>query len=99
MLVAVVQRILEQLDLDAGQRVLVVLEPGLDDRHLVAEQPVALRADAAEVVVEPDRVQPADPAVVEQCLDPREVGRGVVGQAPLLVQRRRRRWSPAPARA
>ena len=41
----------KQLDFDGGQCLLVVLEPGLGDRHLVAEQPVALRADAPEVVV------------------------------------------------
>ena len=77
---AVVQRVLEQLELDIGQGVLVELELCLDGGHLVAEQAVAFGADAAKVVVEADRVEPADVAVVEQLLDPREIELGVVGQ-------------------
>ena len=86
---SIMPRVLEQLDLDVGQKILVELEPGLDEGHLVAEQFLALGADAAEVVIEPDGVQPTDAAIVEQGLDPCEVGEGMVGPAALLVQRRR----------
>ena len=87
---AVVQRILKQLELDVGERILVKLELGFDRGHLVLEQSVAFRADAAKLVVEANRVEPADLAVFEQFLDVGEVEVGVVRQGLLLFVGRRR---------
>ena len=88
-LAPVVEGFLEKFDLDVGQEVLVLLESRLDDGHLAAEQAVALGADAAEIIVEADGVQPADSAVIEQGLDPGEILLGVVGLAGLIVERGR----------
>src|SRR5262245_19015683 len=79
-----VQEILDQLELDAGQGVFVELQLRLDRGHLILEQPVALRADPAKIVVEPDRVEPADASVVEQAFDLGEIAVGAVGEAALL---------------
>ena len=81
----VVPRVVDQLHLDVAQGVLGRREPVGGDGEVAADDPGPLGAEPAEVVVEPQGVEVADLAVVEQRLDPGEVGLGVVGQGALLV--------------
>ena len=93
------QRVLDQLELDTGQHIFIILQLRLDRGQLVPEEPVALRADAAEVVVQPEGVEPADVAVVEKLLDLGEVALGAIGQGALLFQRGAAAGRPGPARS
>ncbi len=88
MLEAVMQRVLKQFKLDSRERILVKLQLGFDRGHLVLDQPVAFRADAAKFIVKADRIEPADLAVIEQLFDVGEVEVGMVRQRFLFLVRR-----------
>ena len=85
---AVVERVLEELDLYIGQGVLEALQPGLDNGHFVADQSLAFRRDAAEFIIQADRIEPANATVVEQLSDLGEILVGVVGERLLFLERR-----------
>ena len=80
------QRVLDQLELDIGQCILIVLQLRLDAGQLVPQDPVALGTDAAEVVIQPQSIEPADVPIIEKLLDLVKVGLCAVGQGTLLLQ-------------
>ena len=97
-LVAIMQRVLEQLDFDICQGILEELQPGFDGRHVIFHQLVTLRADQAKLVIEDDGVEPADAAILEKLLDPNEIFIGAVGQVFAAPRTRGKGWWPALAR-
>ena len=79
----------DQFQLRGAQRVFALHHAGRGKGQLVALDAFALAAEAAEVVVEPDRVELTDLAVVEQALDLIEIRLRGIRQDLLLRQRRR----------
>ena len=72
-----------------------VLQAGFNRGHLAAHQLIALGADQAKLVIQADRVEPADAAVVEQLSDAGEIMIGAVGQALVVPRTMGKGWWPS----
>jgi hypothetical protein len=84
---AIVARVVHEVDLGIGQGVLVSGQLGLGGGQVGADDLRPLGADPAEVVLEPEGVERADRAVVEQLFQLLEVGDGLVLERRLLLDR------------
>src|SRR5262249_3739031 len=85
---AIVERVFEELDLDIGQLFLKELQATFDQGHFILDQALAFGRDPAELVGQPEGVQAADLAVVQELTDLSEVLIRVISESLLFLERR-----------